>query len=318
MKKSRKNAVLRQLRQLRNDLVGKLKTSPGDRELTDLLRIVQKEIRDITPMTEAGFLPICRRYYAHIATAILILLFSLKAFAQGYDTSQLQKVDAYTVTSWSFASCQNEFDTIYTLPELPTMIRSRAVGSVYEFTEFIPFRVYWTPWERPLDFDQSYHISSGRCRGFSFSLAAKCPGIYTIVFGHQTKPCVMQIAVTPKDMHSDAHLVELRFFQRCQPEVIFRRYEAKTVYMDLPPGQPLDIEVHWKPDDGREDFGPSKGGFELLKTVRSNTGYRFKYVLPKYGVYRFRMKSPADRHYFYDFVRLRPDGHVQCGAVSLD
>lgn len=252
-------------------------------------------------------------------TVSLFLLFSITAVGQaGYDVSKLEKVDPYFVTSFVFADCQNYFDTVYALEALPVMIRSRAIGEVYEFDEFIPYKVYWTPWRKALDFSDTYHISSGRCRGFSFGLPAKCPGIYTTVFEHGEKPCVMQIAITPADFHQAGHLVEMRFFQRCHPNVIFRRYEPPTLYLNLPEGQPLDIEVYWKKDDGKEVLENSKDGFELLKTVHTSTSHRFRYRFPKYGIYMFRMKSSADRYFFYDHVRIRPDAYDMCSGISIN
>ncbi|MEZ4962000.1 MAG: hypothetical protein R2830_19385 [Saprospiraceae bacterium] len=250
-------------------------------------------------------------------TAAILLSTSPGTQAQGYDTSKLLEVDAYIVTSFAHSSCTHEFDTLYSIDLVPAFIRSQAIGSVFEFTEFIGFKTYWTPWSAMPGFSHNYFLSEGMCRGFSFSLLAKEPGIYTIIFEHPEKPCVMQIAITERDVHEGRHLVQLRFFQRCHPDALFRHYRSRDMQLNFPKNQPVTIEVGFKEDDCKEPFNPGDEGFSLVKTVQSNTSHSFNYLLPHFGIYRFKYTSPSYPYVQLDYVRLRPDGYDKTGKVAL-
>jgi hypothetical protein len=176
MSRSRKHVVLKQLRELRSDLVEKLKTNPRDRELTDLLHIVQKQIRDITSMTEEGFLPIYQRRYAHIVTAILILLFSITGFAQT--------------------------DTTYTLPKLPALVRAQLD---YGLGNPFPFEVY-----RFNQCGEMEMTSKGLIRGISVTVPVQKPGTYAVRLLHPEAPRYFTIAITPFDVCEAGHYITVK------------------------------------------------------------------------------------------------------------
>lgn len=242
---------------------------------------------------------------------IIIMLFNLAAFGQKmpFDTTKLQPTDPWLIRSFAIAHCSHYFDTTYCIPTLPTLIRSAAVSSVYEFNEFTNFKIFWTPWHYAHRMDKAWHVQSGACRGFSFSMPAPLPGVYTILFEHQTKPCVMQIAVTPKDLHEGEHLVELRFFQRCDPRIIFRTYMPYSAHFNMPASAPTTIEVFFKPYRNGEAFSipDDLSGYTLIKKTETPNVAAFNYKLEKYGLYTFRYSNPHTPYLNEENLRCLPD-----------
>ena len=231
-----------------------------------------------------------------VVHAILILLFALPAVAQ-YDTTKLAQIDPYYINAFNHAECKNQIDTAYQIASLPTIIRSGAVGEVYEFEEFIPFKIFWNP-HGTLKY---YHVQSGKCRGFSFSLPCHTPGFYHIIFEHPEKPCLMNIRVD--SLTATGHKVWMGMFQRCNPDVILGRYRPQAQALNFPTGTPTKIEV-WK-KDGVEEWSqipPPDDGFVLIKTVETTNAGAFNYMLPGFGLYKFRYESPGNPWKCYEFL----------------
>lgn len=177
MGKSRKEAVLQQLRQLRNDLA---KQPKGNPEVEECLTIVQKEIREISDLTDEQFLPIYHRFYAHIATTALVLLFCLQGLAQ--------------------------VDTAFSLPQLPAMVRTELD---YGLGRPFPFEVY-----RLTPCGELELLTTGLVRGISVSTPVREPGTYFVRLLHPQRPRTVRLDITPLDGCEAGHYVTVK---TCEP-----------------------------------------------------------------------------------------------------
>lgn len=154
-------------------------------------------------------------------TIAVLILSSVQAFPQQIDRSNL--IPVYPFNTDIPSHCSEVFDTTYPVASLPVQVRSKAISKVYSIKEFVPFKIYWTPFGQ----DKSYFLKKGSCRGFSVSVPVQEAGNYTIIFEHPLRPTFMQISVTPLDLHQAGHYISIRYFAECSVPLL------KTFSADL-------------------------------------------------------------------------------------
>jgi hypothetical protein len=246
---------------------------------------------------------------------LLLLLFCGALQAQ-INTARLEKVDPYFLTAHVSAMCRNYYDTIYTVPVLPSMIQCVADGETYEYAGEMEYRIFYTPWNKEQSFANSWLYKTGSCRGFRLSFYCPQPGIYSLLFCHPEKPCLMQVAVTPLDLHQAEHYVYMRFYQRCLPDVMFRVYRPMSAHLNVDSAELTNIEVYWKPTCADGSFDTSDAGFSLVATLKTRNIARFSYEMPVSGIWRFRYLSPSNPYVHDEFLLCAPGKWQASSSIS--